>query len=415
MREERTEVLVVGAGPVGLWTALLMAEAGLQVLIIDREQRTAARSYACDLHPRTLKLFQSLGLLRPVLDLGRRVQTVAFYDQSSQRASLSLPESAGDFLLIVPQNELEKLLEQRLSESGVVVNWNHRFDDLAQDEQEVAVSIEELGGTGTGYIVPHWEGIVKNRRTLRAQFVVGADGHQSLVRQRLGIDYEQARDPEVFAAFEFESDPPGPDEVRVVLDETTNVLWSLPGNKCRWSFQLTQDERMHEFPEKERRAVRIAEPTVDERIRESVTRVAQRRAPWFSAAVKTVTWCTEVVFEPGLARSFGRDRCWLVGDAAHQTGPAGVQSMNSGFREGKKLAELFSQVLRQDAPLNSLAQYDREQAAQWRQLLGMTGGLISTPNTDPWVNSHRARLLACLPGTGTDVVGLARALNLNLA
>ncbi len=172
---------------------------------------------------------------------------------------------------------------------------------------------------------------------------------------------------------------------------------------------------MHEFPEKERRAVRIAEPTVDERIRESVTRVAQRRAPWFSAAVKTVTWCTEVVFEPGLARSFGRDRCWLVGDAAHQTGPAGVQSMNSGFREGKKLAELFSQVLRQDAPLNSLAQYDREQAAQWRQLLGMTGGLISTPNPDPWVNSHRARLLACLPGTGTDVVGLARALNLNLA
>src|SRR5512142_2126087 len=109
MREERTEVLVVGAGPVGLWTALLMAEAGLQVLIIDREQRTAARSYACALHPRTLKLFQALGLLRPVLDLGRRVQTVAFYDQSSQRASLSLPESAGDFLLIVPQSELEKL------------------------------------------------------------------------------------------------------------------------------------------------------------------------------------------------------------------------------------------------------------------------------------------------------------------
>ena len=62
IREKTTEVLVVGAGPVGLWTALLLAKAGIQVVLIDRETRTAARSYACALHPLPLRLLEAAGL-----------------------------------------------------------------------------------------------------------------------------------------------------------------------------------------------------------------------------------------------------------------------------------------------------------------------------------------------------------------
>jgi 6-methylpretetramide 4-monooxygenase / 4-hydroxy-6-methylpretetramide 12a-monooxygenase len=415
MREERTEVLVVGAGPVGLWTALLLAEAGVQVAIIDREERTAARSYACALHPRTLKLFQAIGLLRTVLEAGRRVQTVGFYEQSVRHADLNLPEAAGDFLLILPQDQLEKLLEQRLRESGVGVYWNHRFDDLTQEGDDVSVTIEELGGTGTGYIVPHWESGVKNRRTLRAQLVIGADGRQSLVRQRLGLDFQRTGESQVFAAFEFESDAAATEEVRIAMNDTTNVLWPLPGNKWRWSFQMLNDKGPPEFPEKERRAVRLSEPNVDERIRETVQRVARNRAPWFNANIQTVTWCTEVVFEPGLAKAFGQGRCWLAGDAAHQTGPAGVQSMNAGFREGKKLSELIPVILREQAPIDSLEEYGRENSLIWRQLLGLTGGLTAGRDTDAWIAAHRARLLPCLPATGPDIGALAQSLNLILA
>jgi pentachlorophenol monooxygenase len=415
MREERTEVLVVGAGPVGLWTALLLAEAGVQVIIIDREERTAARSYACALHPRTLKLFQQVGLLRPVLELGRRVQTVAFYDTSARRAEVHLPETLGDFLLILPQDELEKLLEQRLREAGVAVYWNHRFDDLAQEDDAVSVTVEELGGTGTGYIVPHWEATVLHRRSVRAQLLIGADGRHSLVRQRLGLEYQRVGEALVFAAFEFEANAPGFDEIRVVLDETTNVLWPLLGNKNRWTFQLLHHEQPPQPAEKDRRAVRFTSPIVDERIRQSVQRVAQRRAPWFSAEIKDVTWCTEVIFEPGLVKSFGRGRCWLAGDAAHQAGPVGVQSMNVGLREGKTLAEKFAKILRDEAPLNSLSAYDREQTAQWRQLLGVAAGLTPGPGADPWLAAHAAMLLPCLPASGSDLAPLAQALNLVLA
>src|SRR5215469_8985971 len=166
MREDQTDVLVAGAGPVGLLTALLLAEAGLDVRIIDRENRTTARSYACALHPQTLKLLQRLGLAEPLLDQGRRVQKVAFYDGATRRAEVDLAKAGGDFpfLVILPQSLLENALEQRLREkAGVSVNWNHRFDSFDAEAHEVVVNIEELGGSAVGYIVPHWETVVKSR------------------------------------------------------------------------------------------------------------------------------------------------------------------------------------------------------------------------------------------------------------
>ena len=72
-REEHTEVLVVGAGPVGMLTALLLAEADLDVMVIDKEWRTAGHSYACVLHPGTLTLLDRLGLAQQVMEQGGRI------------------------------------------------------------------------------------------------------------------------------------------------------------------------------------------------------------------------------------------------------------------------------------------------------------------------------------------------------
>src|SRR5215475_9560061 len=112
MREARTEVLVVGAGPVGLWTALLLAEAGIEVSIIDREERTATRSYACGIHPRTLQSLANLGMADTVLERGRRIHRFAFWDRKSFQAELKFSElnPTYPFLLILPQNTLESLL-----------------------------------------------------------------------------------------------------------------------------------------------------------------------------------------------------------------------------------------------------------------------------------------------------------------
>ena len=417
MREERTEVLVVGGGPVGLLTAILLAEAGIEVRLIDCEERTAARSYACALHGRTLKLLSQMGLAAPVIERGRRVQLMAFYDGATRRAELKLSELGGEFpfMVILPQNVFESVLEERLRKLGVTVNWKHRFDDVQSAGETVVANVEELGGTGTGYIVPHWETVVKSNFPIRAQFLVGADGHGSLVRRRLGIENTQVGGQTFFAAYEFVPEEKVEDEVRVVLDDsTTNVLWPLAGNRYRWTFQVLKGEIASEFPEKERRGVRFAEKAVDEKIRQYVQKVAKQRAPWFSAGVKGITWCTEVVFEQRVARQFGRDRCWLAGDAAHQTGPVGVQSMNVGMAEAATLAGVLRKVLREKAPLSALETCGAEWQGEWRRLLGLTGGLKPRSETSPWARERAGRILSCLPASHEELGRLAGQLGFDV-
>ncbi len=417
MREAQTEVLVIGAGPVGLYSALLLAEAGVQVTIIDREERTTARSYACALHPTTLALLQRLNLADEILKRGRRIDRLAFYDEKGPRARVELSALGGSFpfLVIVPQSELEKLLEERLRTAGVRVQWNHRFADFSEEPELVWASIEELGGTGTGYIVPHWEMVVQDRLSLGAQFIIGADGQNSVLRQRLGIHFDRLAEVQSFAAYEFESDQPVEPELRVVMNGTLNVLWPLPGNRCRWTYQLLHSEMARAFPEKERRSARLAGPNIDERIRAYVQKIAHERAPWFHSAVNVIAWCTEVSFERRVVKAFGRNRCWLAGDAAHQTGPAGVQSMNAGFLEAEQLTGLMRKILRQEASLSSLGIYEQQQTAQWRRLLGLSGGLKPRSDTDAWLKDKVARILPCLPGSGPDVARLAQQLKLDLA
>lgn len=413
MRNEHTEVLVVGAGPVGLMSALLLAEADVQVQIIDREERTAVRSYACALHPRTLRLLDRLGVASPLIAQGRKVPCFGFYDGKEKRAEVKFSALAKDFpfVLIVPQNTLESLLEERLRDRGVRVNWQHRFDDFHEQDKSIVTTLEQLGGTSTGYIVPHWETVVQKRFHFDSQFVIGADGHNSLVRQRLPMAFTSLSAPEFFAAYEFESTQPPEDEVKIVLDEkTTNVLWPLPGNKCRWTFQLVKSEVASEFPEKERRAVRVADQVVDATVRSYVEKIATRRAPWFSSPVRDVTWCTDVVFEHRLVKEFGRGRIWLAGDSAHQTGPIGAQSMNVGICEAETLVQKLTKVLHEEAPLESVSSYNQERMAEWRALLGINGGPQPGGKASSWVRERLPRLLSCLPGSGEDLEKLASQL-----
>jgi 2-polyprenyl-6-methoxyphenol hydroxylase-like FAD-dependent oxidoreductase len=416
MKETKTEVLVVGAGPAGLLIGILLAENGVQVQIVDREERTASRSYACALHPRTMQVLHRLGLAEAVLDCGRRVQTVAFYDGPTRCAEVRMDAVGHDFpfLLVLPQSALEEVLEQRLLEkSRTKVLWNHRLDGFETDGESIVATVEKLGGTAMGYIVPHWEMVVQKRFMMRAQFLIGADGHNSLVRQRLGIDYERFGEAESFVACEFTSTSAVQDELRVVLDEsTTNVLWPLPGHACRWTFQLIHSDGPTDFPEKERRAMRPAEKILNDNIRYNVARLAHSRAPWFSYDVDEILWCKHVIFEHRLARQFGQGRCWLLGDAAHQTGPVGVQSMNVGLTEAEELAAILHKIIRDQKSLKVLQKYEQHRREEWRELLGLGDSFKSNGQPTSWLQRRAPRILSCLPGSGEDLKQFAQSLGL---
>ena len=414
----RTQVLVVGAGPVGMTTALLLAERGIQCTVIDAKGGAAARSYACALHPRSLELFDRLGLTQEILALGRRFETLAFYEGPSKRAEVKLSELPlkFPFLFVLPQNALEELLERALNRrAGIHVQWHHQLSDLRTEGKEVIGTVDKLAGTSVGYIVPHWEMVVKESAEIRASFLVGADGHNSLVRQRLGIDFERVGEPVRFSVFEFETDAELPNEVRVVLDEsTTNVLWPLSSGRCRWSFQGRRQEPSDEFPDKDRRSVWIDDPEMNKRFREHLHRFIEKRAPWFAAEVKEFHWVSQVQFEHRLVKRFGNDLCRLVGDAAHQTGPVGVQSFNVGLREADELAEILRAGLQPGATANGFEKWEKRWFGEWQQLLGLKGTMKAGSDADQWVQQHAARILPCLPASCDDMALCVKQLHLDL-
>ncbi len=403
-REQTTEVLVAGAGPVGMITAILLAKNGIRVKVVDKESGTATHSYSCALHPASLQLLAEMGLAEEILKLGRRVETMGLYEGQHRRAEIKLSGFAGDFpfVVVLPQSALEEVLENRLGRKHhIKIDWNHRLSGLRLQDERILAAVDKLVITAQGYSVPQMEWVVAKSFDVKACFVIGADGHHSQVRQCLGIDYERLSEPIAFEVYEFETDAQLGSDVRVVLDDqTTSVLWPLPGKRCRWSFQLASPIADVEFPSKDRSVIVADQPEAEWEAHRRVQQLVRERAPWFGGAIGEIDWRTEVRFEPGLSGQFGQGRCWLAGDAAHQTGPVGMQSMNVGLCEAAELVGNMKQILHEHGSSELLNDYASNRREEWQRLLGTRGELKPRIATDPWIRARAPRILPCLPASG---------------
>ena len=161
----QTEVLVVGAGPVGMLTALLLTHQGVRTRIIDQESRTATRSYACALHPASLAILQRAGILDDALDLGRSVGAVGLYEGPARRAEARLSDLPGPypFAVVLAQFLLEELLEEKLRAAGVQVEWHRRLREVQRGAGGVDAAIEKLAPSGRGDLIPEAETTVPDR------------------------------------------------------------------------------------------------------------------------------------------------------------------------------------------------------------------------------------------------------------
>jgi len=409
------EVLVVGAGPVGLFAALRLASHGVRVGIVDREWRPGAHSYALALHASSVTILEELGLRDRLLQAAYPVRTAGLYDAAGgRRAEIRLPGGEGAaYVTVMRQDALERLLERALKRAGVKVAWNHEVVRLVPEHGRVGATINELVKDTGGYAVAHSEWVVARSSDVNVPWVVGADGHRSLVRRLLGIDFAEAGPAQHFAVFEFKTTAELGDEMRLILGEqTADVLWPLPEGYCRFSFELPGFAGSQAARTKSRVPVEIGTAKYPVLSEESLRALLDERAPWFEGEIGEIRWRIVVRFERRLATSFGRARMWLAGDAAHITGPAGMQSMNVGLREADELAGTLAAVIRGEAPAAKLDEYGRERLDEWRFLLGIEGGLAPGEGTDPWVARNGARLLPCIPASGAELTALAGQIGL---
>jgi 2-polyprenyl-6-methoxyphenol hydroxylase-like FAD-dependent oxidoreductase len=411
------EVLVVGAGPVGLFAALSLVRQGVSVQIVDQDWRTGAHSYALAIHRRSLALLDELGLREKVLQGAYPIHSVGLCDRSGCRAEIALSRGeAGDVgLATIRQDFFEQVLEQALQQSGVRVQWNHEVSGLALEDDGVVATIDKLEKDSVGYAAAHTEWVVARSTRLKVPYVIGADGHQSMVRRALGIDYPRLGPPRHFAVFEFDSDAVFHNQMRIIWDDAaSSVLWPLPEGYCRWGFELADFNAPTGPRIKDRLAVELGGQAFPVLAEENLAKLIAERAPWFDGRVGEIRWRIVVRFDSCLASALGRQRAWLAGDAAHMTSPVGVQSMNLGLLEAHELAGTIAGLLRKDRLVPPLDSYNRRWLSVWRSLLGLAGGLSAGERTDPWVRRYSDRLLPCIPASFEEIPELLRPLDLCL-
>jgi len=407
------EVLVIGAGPVGLTGALALTRHGIRVRIVDSQWRTGAHSYALALHRSSVRLLEELGV--NVRRHGLPIDSLAIYEGGRLRAELAMPPATDGCpaLLVLRQDVLESLLELALRHHDLLVFWNHEVTELAADRNSVRATIDRREKQSMGYAVARTEWVVASTSTLQTPLVLAADGHRSAARRGLGIDFPQLAPAAYYAVFECSCRQPLPNQVQIVLGEgTTDVLWPMPDSRCRWSFQVPEDTAKHALRVKDRLAVHVGEDAFPLLSEQHFRELLSQRAPWFKAAIEEVHWRITVRFERRRAESLGRGRIWLAGDAAHITSPAGMRSMNAGIREACELAGAFAKILRDDRPLNLLQEYDRNSLPE-RQALSVLDGQTQVGTGAPdWVRRQPAAVLDCLPASGGDLTQLAGQLGL---
>jgi 2-polyprenyl-6-methoxyphenol hydroxylase-like FAD-dependent oxidoreductase len=407
----------VGAGPVGMFTALNLAKRGAAVRIADMASGPAGHSYACALHCRSLQLLEEAGVEVEGITSARSLDRIAFYEGNLRRAEIPFAGIVPDtpHMLVLPQCDLEEALADRLEESGVQIMWNHHLADLRGSASGMVATLEEIGGSVSGYAVPRWEPVVKRSIEVATPFVIGCDGRNSAVRQLGGIGYESLATPELFVVYEFDSSFNMPDESRVVLNrDNINVLWPMKDRRFRWSFQWTKTQPDGEFPAKDRSHIWAEDRPVAERTKAHLEEMIRERAPWFDGTIENVNWATDVQFEHCLAPQFGSGRCWLAGDAAHQTGPVGVQSMNVGMHEATVLARHMEAALHEDGTIHALEEYGEEFLSEWQRLLGISADLEPLEPGMPAPIRNRDALIETLPAHGPELDAMLAALGFRL-
>jgi len=415
--KHNTEVLVSGAGPVGLFTAASLAHRGVDVHVYDAEWQTAGLSYALALHPNSLTLLEGLGITESVLPHIYRVDHVEFHDGTRPGATLDFTELGGKhpYLAIVPQSILETMLEEKLRGYGKKVEWKHRVAGIEGADSPVDVTMERWGEDTAGYAVARRKRIIEKIFHVKSRYVVGADGHASAVRHHLGIEYPEVDPAGLFAVFEFRTDADLQHRVHVVLGEDglTGVLWPLPDGRCRWSFQLKNPEEFEGRRVKNRYAEigRWVLPALDEaRLHELIN----ERAPWFEGKVEEIIWSVGIRFERRLASAFGRGVAWLAGDSAHLAGPVGVHSMNGGLAEANDLAERLEAILKKAGRSTLLEEYGQRWGAGWRALMGVEGAPRVDSNASEFVRRNVSRIVECTPALGKDLRRLLERVGVEL-
>jgi 2-polyprenyl-6-methoxyphenol hydroxylase-like FAD-dependent oxidoreductase len=334
MTSRTDDVVIVGAGPVGLCLALLLAERGVSVRVLEAESDINRELRASTFHPPTLDLLEPLGVTQEMIDQGLVCPHWQIrLHPSGERAVFDLSVLADDtrhpYRLQCEQWKLSKALLDRLRRSPHArLEFDAKVETVAAADDGVTVELATKAG----------------RERLRAAYVVGCDGARSVVRESVGLAFEGVTYPETTllatTLFPFEQHLEGLSNVSYCWKDGGNFsLLKVPG---RWRVSIYPDEHLS-----------IDAQMTDAALDASLQVIVPRAEPYEVREKRPYR------VHMRIAASYRRGRVLLAGDAAHLNAPPGGMGLNGGIHDAFELAAALADVIKHGAADDRLDRYDR--------------------------------------------------------
>lgn len=296
-----TDVLIIGAGPVGLFLANECARRSLRWRLVEERAGQSEHSKALAIFPRTLEIFDMAGVAAPFLESANRVTRVAVMTRDRTLAQMKFQphETPYSFVAMVPQDVTERLLLEELRRRGGDVEYETKFIAAQQDKDGVDATLEHRGESSH----------------VRATVVVGCDGAHSAVRHQLNLPFEGEEYRDSF----------------ILADVDTNT--SLSADELQLCPSEFGPVAIFPMSATRRRIVATVEKVEDDAPSlDLVRKILAQRAPSAMEALG-LRWSSYFRIHHRQVARLREGRMFIAGDAAHIHSPFGGQGMNTGLHD----------------------------------------------------------------------------------
>jgi 3-(3-hydroxy-phenyl)propionate hydroxylase len=342
---KRVPLVIIGAGPVGLTAAIDAALRGLPVILLDEDNTVSLGSRGVCYAKRTLEIFDRLGIGQRVVDKGVTWNVGRTFLGEREVFSFNLLPEAGHQrpgMVNLQQYHLEQYLVERAQQLPLIdLRWQHKLKLITPADDGVTLDIETTDGN----------------YSLKADWLIAADGTRSTVRRQMGLDIEGKvfQDRFLIADVVLDGEP-------FPLDRTERRFWFAPkfhsgesalmhrqaDNVWRLDFQLGWEAD----PEAEKDPMRVRE-----RVRAALD------SQGFAHIGFELEWVSVYTFQCRRMSHFRHGRVLFVGDSAHQVSPFGARGANSGVQDADNLVWKLKLVIDGAAPASLLDSYSAERSA----------------------------------------------------
>lgn len=348
---QQAPVVIAGAGPIGLVTALALAQQGVRCVVLEAERQVSEGSRAIAFTRRSMEILQQVGVAHRVTENGLPWNCGNSFYRGQRVFRMENPHDPDDRfspLINIQQQYLEQYLVEACDAHPLVeLRWGNKLVSFGQDAAGATLQVDTAEG-------PY---------TLKTDWLVAADGARSAIRALMDLKLEGASYEGKFVIADIRVDLPLPTERLAFFDPDWNpgntiLMHREPHGLWRLDYQLPPGETPEDALQPESLKVRI---------NAQLAMIGHAGVPW------EMDWCSVYSARALTLPDYVHGRVLFVGDAAHLLPIFGVRGANTGFQDAQALAWRLALVARGVAPASLLQSYSSERVGAAREIIDEAG------------------------------------------